>query len=165
MSKVYITSDLHLGHVNMVRKYRNLTDVEKHDQMIINNWNNIINKNDKVFLLGDLSLEKNVADKIALLKGNIILIPGNHEKVGHVLNIYSKLNNIKGIGSLIKYKGYWLSHAPIHPNELRGKKNIHGHVHKSYIKKWFNLVKDKRYINVCMDITNYKPVEFTELVK
>lgn len=35
--------------------------------------------------------------------------------------------------SLVKYKGFWLSHAPIHPEELRGCKNIHGHCHDAVI--------------------------------
>ena len=54
------------------------------------------------------------------------------------------------IYSLHKYKGFWLSHAPIHPSELRGKRNIHGHVHS-------NTLDDNRYYNACLENTDYKP--------
>ena len=55
-----------------------------------------------------------------------------------------------------KYKGFWLSHCPIHPNELRDKPNIHGHVHQKTIK-------DRRYINVCVEALNGTPIEFSKI--
>lgn len=48
------------------------------------------------------------------------------------------------VHSLLKYKEFWLSHAPIHPEELRGKKNVHGHVHTES-------VSDLEYLNVSVD--------------
>lgn len=162
MSNVYLTSDLHFGHENLIKRYRNFKSVEKHDKTIINNWNKIVNKNDKVFLLGDLSMEKDVSHLLLQLKGNIVLLGANHDKVGHILHTYSKLPNIVGIGGFMKYKGYWLSHCPIHPSELRGKKNIHGHIHKNKVKR-FGLFLDKRYINVCVDHTGLKPVLFDDI--
>ena len=49
MSKVFITSDLHLGHSNIIIRYRGFKDVITHDKMIITNWNNkpYINNNEK----------------------------------------------------------------------------------------------------------------------
>ena len=55
------------------------------------------------------------------------------------------------VHSLVKYKGTWLSHAPIHQDELRGCVNIHGHTH-------YHVIDDERYINVCSEHTNYGPI-------
>lgn len=48
------------------------------------------------------------------------------------------------VHGLLKYKEFWLSHAPLHPDELRGKKNVHGHVHTES-------VNDLNYLNVSVD--------------
>ena len=34
----------------------------------------------------------------------------------------------------LKEHGMWLSHAPIHPDELRGKPSVHGHCHYANIQ-------------------------------
>jgi calcineurin-like phosphoesterase family protein len=58
---------------------------------------------------------------------------------------------------MIKYKGFILSHCPIHESEMeRYYKNIHGHVHEETIK-------DDRYINVCCEAINYTPVCFSTI--
>lgn len=48
------------------------------------------------------------------------------------------------VHGLLKYKEFWLSHAPLHPDELRGKNNVHGHVHTES-------VNDLQYLNVSVD--------------
>ena len=62
------------------------------------------------------------------------------------------------VHALLKYKEFWLSHAPLHPDELRGKRNIHGHVHTAS-------VPDTKYLNVSVDSTfmNYLPRTLTEV--
>ena len=55
-----------------------------------------------------------------------------------------------------KYKEFWLSHCPIHPQELRGKYNIHGHVHH-------NNIPDKNYFNVCIEALNGLPIKLDEI--
>lgn len=60
--------------------------------------------------------------------------------------------------SLKKYKEFWLSHAPIHPQELRGKYNLHGHMH-------FETVDDPHYLNLCLEHTGYTPIYLNEVRK
>lgn len=159
MSRVFVTSDLHLGHKNIAR-YRGFNTIEEHDNLIINNWNKSVSKKDLVYLLGDITMELMDLSIVNKLNGNKNLILGNHERanISEYLKYFNKVYGIK------KYRGYWLSHAPIHPSELRGKKNIHGHIHNNYVKRllFFN---DKRYINACLDVNDYNPIEFNELIK
>lgn len=67
-------------------------------------------------------------------------------------------NAYDAVYSLFKYKDFWLSHCPLHPNELRGKKNIHGHVH-------FQSIPDSRYFNTSLENINYTPINVEEIRK
>jgi calcineurin-like phosphoesterase family protein len=72
------------------------------------------------------------------LPGKKILIRGNHD----TLPTLAYLHYFDEVYGLLKYKEFWLSHAPIHPDELRNKINLHGHVH-------YATIPDKRYFNCC----------------
>ncbi len=58
------------------------------------------------------------------------------------------------VHSMLKYKGMWLTHCPMHPDELRGKINIHAHVHEQTVMQgWGPWRKpDPRYVNTCVDV-------------
>lgn len=158
MSQVRFISDLHLGHKSICEfsgpQRGGVSTVEDHDQWIVNQWNSVVQKNDLVWILGDVCFD---ADKLSLLKkmkGNKHLILGNHDKFS--ISLYSQyFNKIHGF---LKYKGFWISHAPINSAELRGKLNIHGHVHN-------NSVDDFRYINVCVEAVQGKPIAFSEILE
>ena len=156
--KVYIISDLHLGHKNMAI-YRGFGSVEEHDQHIIDSWNSVVNKGDTIWILGDLTMEKSSEYyKLGLLNGNKKVVLGNHDmcKTSHNEKMLQYVNAVSGAVT-DKKKGYVLTHIPIHPIELdRFKINIHGHLHE-------DIIGDERYINVCCEQLNYKPVLLNSL--
>ena len=39
-------------------KKRGFKTVEEHDEFIVKKWNETVNKNDKIYLLGDITMEK-----------------------------------------------------------------------------------------------------------
>lgn len=49
------TSDLHLGHNNILPSRQQFQDINEHDDTLIFKWNNKVKKNDDVYILGDLS--------------------------------------------------------------------------------------------------------------
>lgn len=154
---VYFLSDLHLGHRN-VHKYRTcFATAEEHDLFILCKLGSTLNKRDKVFLLGDNCFTKDAFDKLIAVIPNgcvIVYVLGNHDLERDLTVEYIK-SRVHSVEALIKYKHYWISHAPIHPKELRGKRNIHGHTH-------FDLMGEK-YINVCCEHTGYAPVQLENL--
>lgn len=137
MSNVWFCSDLHLGHKN-IGKFRAplVNSTEENNQRILDDWNKHVTKRDHVYVLGDFCFDKELFDKLNLPGEKKTLIRGNHDRF-QTKQYLSFFDEIEGI---VKYKNFWLSHAPIHPDELRGKINLHGHVHYSSIpdKKWFN---------------------------
>lgn len=158
-------SDLHLGHKNILKfsPERGGTDVESHSEWLVEQWNSVVQKRDLVWVLGDVVFDKDHFKYLKRMYGNKHLILGNHDEFS--IAEYSKyFNRIHGFQ---KYKGFWLSHAPVHPNQLRKHLNIHGHVHHNDIKinKLFRKVKDSRYINVSVEAVNGVPLSLEDIRK
>lgn len=63
MSKVWITSDLHIGHNReFVYEYRGFASCEEHDAVLVENWNSLVAEDDIVYILGDVMLKHNLED-------------------------------------------------------------------------------------------------------
>ena len=155
MSQVKFIADLHLGHIKMAER-RGFKNIEEHDQFIIDSWNSVVNKRDQVYILGDVTMESHYPyEKLDLLNGSKIVVMGNHDSRKHVKRLLNHVDNVAGV---IKYKGCFLTHVPIHPSELeyRVRKNIHGHLHS-------NFIPDSRYICVSCEHIDYKPKTLKEL--
>ena|SRR3990167_379231 len=149
MGRVFVISDLHFGHRNMAIK-RGFKDENEHDEFIVTSWNKVISKRDTVWILGDITMEKtshyHLLDR---LNGFKKVVLGNHDRPQHIPELLKYVNSVCG---MVKYKGYILSHCPIHPCEVnRFKANIHGHVHE-------NTLDDNRYRNVSCEVVNYTPI-------
>lgn len=157
----YFISDLHLGHENMAIK-RGFSCADEMNEYIIKSWNSVVNKKDTVYCLGDLTMERSIFYPLLdRLKGYKKVILGNHDKPQHVPELLTYVNNVSA-SKLIKnseYGNILLSHIPIHTQEFEYRLdfNIHGHVHE-------NTYPDKRYINVCAEVINYKPKTLEELL-
>ena len=153
MSRVFFIADTHFGHRNICKYRPEFSSPEEHDEYIVQQWNSVVTKAKfQVWCLGDMCIKNKYYDFNALLSrlhGTIHVITGNH----CYSPAYAKLHVANG---LVKRYGFWLSHFPIHPDELRGKKNIHGHVHRETIQ-------DLRYINVSCENVGYTPVELETL--
>ena len=153
MTEVRFIGDLHLGHKNILKMspIRGGTDVISHSEWIVEQWNSVVGKRDVVYILGDVCWHQDHLKYIKMLRGRKILILGNHDYSAKVLEPY--FNSIRGT---IKYKGFWLSHIPMHPVELRGAINVHGHIHNQPIP-------DHRYVNVCVEALGGKPRTLTSI--
>lgn len=155
MSAVYFLSDLHLGHKNICKFRTGFTSVEEHTALIKENYHKRVTKRDTVYFLGDVAFdEESLVDVKTWVGAKKILIAGNHDLDHHTMKQLVEVYD--EVYSLRKYKEFWLSHAPIHPDELRGKINIHGHTH-------YHNIDDARYVNVSMEQINYTPIELHEI--
>jgi len=161
MSVVYITSDWHLGHKNITRFRTEFGTIGEHEGLIIENYHSTVKSRDKVFFLGDMCFNKESLEIIRTLPGSKHLVLGNHDTdaacrpgIAELSLVYDKIHGIHS------YKHAWLTHAPIHPQELRDKWNIHGHVHSIE-----NSIKDPNYFNACLENTEYKPIAYQEILR
>lgn len=162
MSQVFFISDLHLGHKSILKfspdRVGTCSCIYEHDEILVDRWNSKVNKRDTVWVLGDICFDIEKMPLFDRMLGTKNLIIGNHDKFQ--LGVYQKyFNKIHGF---LKYKGFWISHAPIHPDELRGKRNIHGHVHSNIITD-LNGKPDDRYISVCVEACHGYPIPFNQI--
>lgn len=162
---VYMISDLHLGHRSIL-KYRpdlNLSTVDEHDDFIVDNILSTVSKRDKLYLLGDVCFSHETVPKLKLITDYVescALILGNHDLESNARPSIHTLYELfgKNIFGIQSYKSCWLTHGPLHEDELRGKFNIHGHVHS-------HSLSDPKYYNVSCEAVNYKPMEFTKILE
>ena len=164
MSNVYFISDLHLGHKNILKFEPNLRfgdSVNEHDHILITRIASVANsKRDTLFIGGDVCMDVEKMKLLDEIPAKKILIRGNHDLMDE--GVYRKyFDKILGI---ISYKGYWITHAPIHPVELRGRKNIHGHVHRNSVRMTDTSHElDRRYINMCVENCEGYPINFNDI--
>ena len=162
---VYFTSDLHLGHKNICKYRPRFKTPEEHDEYMFNILE-ALDKRDLVFILGDFLFDgphyDAYVERLRKLTCRIRFIAGNHDSLK--LRTEDFLEHRQ---PLANYKGFWLSHCPIHPQEMRERKgNIHGHLHSESVKTreycplddCDHLVKDVKYYNVNIEDNNYQVV-------
>ena len=140
MANIWFCSDLHFGHKNIggFRAPHHIQSEEDNRFRITEDWKSVVEKKDVVYLLGDVCFTMSTIFEFSELLGRKVLIRGNHDR----LDTQVYLKYFESVEGILKYKEFWLTHAPIHPNELRGKVNLHGHVH-------YATIDDKRYFNCC----------------
>lgn len=151
-SRVFTTSDLHLNHRNII-KYCNrpFNSVKEMNSVLINNWNNTVKPNDTIFFVGDMTLGN--SDKyIKYLNGNIYFVWGNHDETKDVDS------NYESIGYKFKNIELLFIHSPENiPDNYKGWV-IHGHHHNNNPQKYPFFNPERKWINVSVEMTGYKPV-------
>lgn len=151
-------SDLHLGHRNICKYRTEFSTEQEHSETLFENLATATKKRDVLYLMGDVAFSKEWLERIKGIRcNNKVLIVGNHD-LEFGITMRDLVDTYDKVFSLLSYRNYWWSHCPIHPDELRKRKgNIHGHTHG-------HVLDDSRYINACVEHTNYKPITFEELI-
>lgn len=156
MAEVYFVGDCHFGHRNILQYRPEFQSVYHHNQTIVDNINAVATKRDKIFFMGDICFDETALEWIKKIDcPHKHLLMGNHDDYNLMRKFLDVFETISGD---IKYKEFWLSHIPIHPAEMRGKSNIHAHMHRA-------LLSDPRYFSVSLEQHDYKPVSLQQIRK
>lgn len=164
----WIISDTHFGHQNILtfmhdgKPVREFSSVQEMDEIMVQNWNNLVKPNDIVYHLGDVVIGTgDNANYISILNrcnGIKELVKGNHDLLPG--NIYHQYFRKVHAMIIDKKKKLIMTHIPIHLSCVdRFKINLHGHIHQSS-------VDDNRYINCCVDYpgNNYSPINMETIL-
>ncbi len=169
----FVTSDLHFNHAKILEYEivsRPFANVQEMNEAVISNWNDTVNQDDTVYVLGDffMGVVEDVEPILSRLKGRIIVIRGNHDSPNRrkeyqrlgceVHDIYYK-----------EYKGLFfiMSHfPPLSPefaDMVRGRSHsevvaLYGHVHSA------NVPIDGAY-HVGVDTNGLKPVPLKKIAQ
>ena len=170
MSRVYFIGDLHMGHEGIHKFRTQFPNEAVHRQFLMDTWNDTITKRDVVYVMGDAAFTQDGLDSISTLSGRKILVRGNHD----LLPTEAYLGVFQEVYGALAWKGLWLTHIPIHPNELYGRTNIHGHCHRGGPAgvhlaqsglRGFSTGAKATYFNTCAEYlpTPYKPIEYHDM--
>lgn len=152
---VFLISDTHFGHANII-KYasRPFDSVEEMNEAMVENWNSVVKQGDKVYHLGDVTMNSKSLDIMSRLNGRKVLIKGNHDT--QKLKFYTPhFYDIRGSHEL---DNFILTHIPValEQSARYAQGNIHGHLHeKNMDNHW--------YINVSVEQINYTPIAFDDI--
>lgn len=167
MNRSMFCSDLHLGH-KAAPLFRipdiGCMEVGDHDKFVTDSIVKSLNPKDTLYILGDIVFVKDSLKYFYqiceyLSKGHVRIVLGNHDIESNTRPSLEELTlhkNTKIIPNGFTFKDNLLTHIPVHPEQLRGKNNIHGHMHHK-------VIKDKRYFNVCLEQTGYRALSYTQL--
>lgn len=171
-SKIWISSDHHFGHENIIRyAKRPFKSVEEMNETLIQRHNSVVRPEDHWYCLGDVTMlrggkvqQRQMAAWIQRMNGHKRLILGNHDHFPVEAYLAAGFEKVKGTGRWLD--GYWLSHFPIHPQSMGNAKGcIHGHIHNApaYAPVEHFEGHQRRYINVSVEAIDYTPVALEAL--
>lgn len=166
----YFTADTHFGHENVIKMCnRPFASIDDMNEEMIKRWNAKVKGNDVVYIIGDMFFRcSNPEDILRRLKGKKRLIQGNHD--GSWISRVNLKLYFESVENMVEFsdgeRGLMLCHYPM-LTWKHAKKNymIHGHIHKrTQVDYWPLLKARERVLNAGVDINNFEPVSFEELV-
>lgn len=171
MTKIWVASDHHFGHNNILRftdkngeliRGNIFKNIEEHDTSIINWHNELVKPEDHVYFLGDFSINKKFISYAKWMNGHKRLVRGNHDIARTKDYLVAGFGEIYGV-RVWPAHNLIFSHIPLHPSSLTGRNwtNIHGHTHQNIVELEDG-EPDKRYRCVSLEHTNYRPVLIME---
>ena len=159
----YYTADLHLSMPDIIEKAnRPFESVDEMNHSIIQNFNEVLDKDDILMILGDVSsYGNNPAKLLKEIHGKKVLITGNHD--AEPLKHHSFRDCFVDIRDheIIRDGDYkiYLSHYPMAEWDgfYRGIYHFYGHVHGSDQGAGYVMSLYPNAVNVGVDVNDFRP--------
>lgn len=160
-SKVWVWSDLHFGHENIIRyTKRPFANANEMDEALYANWRNRVGKEDTLVFVGDVAMRCALSEdtwrRVRQGNGRIKhLVAGNHDLTGSGV---LRVAGFDFISSLLCAAGdppLVFTHLPL-KSLPHGWVNLHGHTHDDPPLR-------SPHINVSVEQLDYSPVALERL--
>jgi len=180
-----VIGDTHWGHKGITQFMRSdgspvrpWDTPEEMDEAMVAAWNAVTGEHDRVYLVGDVAINKRALPILERLNGKLVLISGNHDIFGakEYLKYFEDVRGYKVVDGEGGPRAI-LSHIPIHEQCLgRFVVNIHGHLHTNQITVDEDIydglatppsimrVPDPRYVCVSAEQVGYAPVLLEDVI-
>ncbi|NYT05860.1 MAG: hypothetical protein GKC04_05750 [Methanomicrobiales archaeon] len=161
--QVYVISDLHLGHANIIHYCARpfcFADPDEMDAVLVGNWNAVVKPADRVLYVGDLSYNRRgapVRDLKNQLAGRVTYVRGNHDA-----GIRDAEESLR-----LTYGGvdFLLVHDPKDAPDGFSGWVVHGHTHNNRLATHPFFDPMHRRFNVSAEVTGYRPVPLALLAE
>lgn len=167
----WFTSDSHFGHASFMTKFKDehghparpFDSVAHMDEHMVERWNAVVGPDDVVHHLGDICFsQKHLTTILPRLNGKLYLVLGNHDRLD--AGFYDKhFHKVRGWFHFTEPGAAMIcTHCPLHESSFLGRYdghciNVHGHIHA-------RVINDPRYVNICVEQTDYTPVHYDWLM-
>lgn len=177
MPQSFFAADLHIGHRGVcnflapdgMNKLRPWDNPDEMDEALIEKWNAKVKPDDKVYVAGDVVINRKALHKVGRLNGKKHLVKGNHD----IFRVREYLEYFYEVSACRVFNDFILTHIPLHPSCLgRFGTNVHGHLHAHKVTvpghltpgdEWIPEHPDPRYICVSLEQINFEPIHIDEL--
>jgi calcineurin-like phosphoesterase family protein len=156
--KIFFISDTHFGHKNIIRSCGRPFNCElEMDCDLMENWNDMIGKDDIVFHLGDFChWRKDPKEYLKDLNGRIILCRGNHDRDVSEFEFSDQIIEVS-----INGQDVVMCHYPMRAwnKSHYGSWHLYGHTHE----KFRDRDPDSLSLNVGCDYWEFRPITFQQV--
>lgn len=154
MHRVYIVGDGHVSHKNICRQRPQFNTVAEHDDFF---WDLVsaLKPKDELIMAGDMFFTRSSLYMLRKFPFKKTLIIGNH-CTDHEPDARDLVEVYDSVQESIKKNWFTITHRPMHPAALRGRINVHAHQHNESLP-------DSRFINVSLEATGFRLVDFEEI--
>lgn len=160
--RTWFTADLHLDH-DAIRVFCNrpFDSRQEMNEALIHNWNEVVDKRDTVYILGDFAW-RNHNKYLSALRGRKILIRGNHDKMPQaVLRNFTEVHDLLGRAIRFGENGFYIfmCHYPMRSwdGRCQGSWHLHGHTHGSIPPHGLSF-------DVGVDCWDYYPISMEQVI-
>ena len=159
--RVWLYSDLHLHHRNIIDYCsRPFADIEEMDATLLERWEQTVEWNDTIVVLGDVALAGAMSSEdtrqLARLPGHKLLVRGNHDFGGGGKPVDTGMGRGWMAIAVESEPPLLFTHVPL-AQVPTGAVNVHGHTHEEPTAG--NLPR----INVSVEQTEYRPIELKKI--
>lgn len=168
---IFYIADTHFGHANIMRiDKRPFSDVHEMDEYMIFRWNERVNPDDNIYVVGDFSYKgiNPPESYLRRLKGKKHLLIGNHDikllKNKAAMSYFETVNDILTIQD--GNNQVVLCHYPLieWPHYYRNAYHVYGHIHNNNNKANLIMAEEERALNAGVMLNNYSPSSLNELI-
>lgn len=172
MPATFLIADTHFGHEktcttflgNDGKPLRPFASADEMDEALVKNWNERVGQYDRVYLAGDVVINRRCLTTLSRLNGKLRLVAGNHDifKTSDYLKYFEEIMACKVFEDMI------VTHIPIHKASLtqRFGTNVHGHLHANRVKttnKFGVEGIDPYYLCVSVEQIDFAPISLEEV--
>ena len=163
-----LTADQHFYHRGILKHEKHnrpFKDVDEMNEHLIEVWNSIVGKRDRIICLGDLVWGKNLGI-ISRLNGEIILLRGNHDNMHEDKYIRAGITRV--LPGPVKSRAHKivLSHEPlVQPVSYPHCLNIHGHTHSYGGRLTGPMDISIMHYSVSVEMHDFKPITLRDILK
>ena len=165
MGKLFIYSDSHFGHANIIHyANRPYASVEEMNEDLIKRWNETVSPDDMVIHLGDFGFgpidrQRRIFER---LNGEKRLILGNHD--GNRTRM-ERIGFIDPVKSLDYKLGDTTIHMVHNPANARPEGQfdivLYGHLHNTKCEKFDKI---PTWVNCCVENWDYRPIDMETII-